>query len=188
MRQDRQDRFENKRGIDKELNAKILKKFSPERAAKALAWITAVTKQPTTGDFWNDLRDGFLLCTLVLKIDPKLKKKVRGLKPKRSKQPFVCRQNIANFSLACQKLGMKQTDVCTSQDLYDGDNLNNVVNHIFALNALAYDVKKFKGPYLSGGVKHAKKNKRNFTAEQLAKGRSQVPLFSQIVEDDSKAD
>jgi len=188
MRQERTDRLQNKRGIDVEIQKKLMKKFSPERASAALDWISAVTGEEMTGDFWNDLKDGFALIQLVLKIDGSLGKKVKGLRQKkRTKQPFKCRQNIANFGMACKKLGMKETDVCTSQDLYDGDNLNNVVNQLYALNAIAQSVTKFKGPYLSGGHKFAKKNKRNFSQETLNKTKSAVPLFNQGgVEDDSK--
>lgn len=168
----------NKRGLDVALQEKLRKKFDPKKAENCLKWIKEVTGKDTTGDFHEDLKDGFLLCMLLKKVAPDVYKK-KGFKSKHTTQPFKARTQIQNFIAGCKELGMKETDVCTSQDLYEGDNLNNVVNHLYALNALAHDT-KFKGPFLEGAhTKFAKGNKRNFTPEQLAKGKTMIPLHNQ---------
>ena len=59
--------------------------------------------------------------------------------------PFKARENIELFGKACVVWGMKQNDVCTSQDLYEGENLNNVVNTLYSLNAVAQKLKSFDG-------------------------------------------
>jgi len=173
------ERLDNKRGIDKELQAKLAAKFDIGKANACLEWIAEATKKKTTGDFEADLKDGFLLCQLLKAISPQTYKDLK-IKSKRTKQPFVARTQIQNFVKGCKALGMAETDVCSSQDLYEGDNLNNVVNHLYALNAICYKLqsqKKFDGPFLPGAhTKFAKENKRHFTKEQLAKAKSTIPL------------
>jgi len=173
------ERLDNKRGIDKELQAKLASKFDVGRAEACLKWIAEATKKKVTGDFGADLKDGYLLCQLLKHISKPTYTKLK-IKSKHTKQPFVCRTQIQNFVAGSKELGMSETDVCSSQDLYEGDNLNNVVNHLYALNAICYklaDDGKYKGPFLAGAqTKFAKENKRHFTKEQLDKAKATVPL------------
>jgi len=173
------ERLDNKRGIDKELQAKLASKFDVTKAEACLQWIATCTKKEVTGDFEADLKDGYLLCQLLKHISSKTYKKLK-IKAKVTKQPFVCRTQIQNFVMGCKDLGMAEQDVCSSQDLYEGDNLNNVVNHLYALNAICYKLEasgKYKGPFIVGSnVKFAAENKRTFTKEQLAKSKGIVPL------------
>jgi len=176
------ERLDNKRGIDKEIQAKLAAKFDAKKAEACLNWIAACTKKEVTGDFEADLKDGYLLCFLLRHISRKTYKDLK-IKAKKTKQPFVCRTQIQNFVKGCKQLGMVETDVCSSQDLYEGDNLNNVVNHLYALNAICYKLEsagKYKGPFIVGaGTKFAVENKRNFTQEQLNAGKNMVPKQNQ---------
>jgi len=186
------ERLDNKRGIDKELQAKLASKFDVTKADACLQWIAEATKKEVTGDFEADLKDGYLLCQLLKHISNKTYKKTIK-KSKHTKQPFVCRTQIQNFVMGCKELGMAETDVCSSQDLYEGDNLNNVVNHLYALNAICYKLEasgKYKGPFIAGSnVKFATANKRHFTKEQLAKSAGIVPLQNRGgISDDRKTD
>jgi len=168
-RADRDEALSNKRGLDVEINQRLAAKFDPARAQACLDWISATTKLETTDDFWADLKDGYLLSRLLLMIDPRIKKKVRGWKPKKSDSPFVCRTTISNFCEGCKKLGMREGDVFTSVDLWEGQNLNNVVNCLYALNALAQSDKcpKFTGPFIDGG--HVFSKTKEYTAEDRAR-------------------
>eukprot|EP00494_Astrolonche_serrata_P028480 UN28747 len=74
---------------------------------------------------------------------------------------------------------MKQTDVCTSQDLYNQENLNNVVNTLYSLSACAQKLDTFNGPYISDGISHSTENKRVFTQEQINKGKNAIPQLNQ---------
>jgi len=172
-------RLDNKRGIDKELQAKLASKFDVGKADACLQWIAESTGKKVTGDFGADLKDGFLLCQLLKHISSKTYKKLK-IKAKHTKQPFVCRTQIQNFVMGSKELGMAETDVCSSQDLYEGDNLNNVVNHLYALNAICYKLEeqgKYKGPFIAGAhTKFAKENKRHFTKEQLNHAKYEIPL------------
>merc|ERR1711879_99947 len=76
---------------------------------------------------------------------------------------------------------MKETDVFTSQDLFEQENLNQVVSTLYALNSIAMQFKnqgKYSGPLIKGGYAQAKESKRNFTEEQLRKGQNVVPFAS----------
>jgi len=186
------ERLDNKRGIDKELQAKLMNKFDSGKADACLKWIAASTKKEVTGDFGADLKDGYLLCQLLKHISSKTYKKLH-IKAKPTKQPFHCRTQIQNFVRGSKELGMAETDVCSSQDLYEGDNLNNVVNHLYALNAICYKLheqKKYRGPFIEGAhTKFAKENKRHFTQEQLNLAKSTIPLQMRGgIADDSKTD
>jgi len=186
------ERLDNKRGIDKELQAKLASKFDISKADACLEWIAASTKKKVTGDFGSDLRDGYLLCQLLKHISSDTYKKLH-IRSKRTKQPFVCRTQIQNFVGGCKALGMAETDVCSSQDLYEGDNLNNVVNCLYALNAICYKLESqglYTGPFIVGAnTKFAKENKRHFTKEQLNHAKYITPLQMRGgIADDSKTD
>jgi len=186
------ERLNNKRGIDKEIQAKLAAKFDVKKASNCLEWIQACTGTVTTGDFGADLRNGYLLLLLLKHISPKTMKKLKA-KPKQTKQPFVCRTQIQTFVAGCKELGMVDSDVLTSTDLYEGDNMNNVVNCLYALNALCFKLEskgKYKGPFLPGAhSKFATKNKRHFTEAQLNHAKYMIPKQSQGgIQDDSKTD
>jgi len=186
------ERLDNKRGIDKELQAKLASKFDVGKADACMKWIAECTKKDVTGDFGADLKDGYLLCQLLKHISSKTYKD-QHIKAKPTKQPFVCRTQIQNFVKGCKVLGMSETDVCSSQDLYEGDNLNNVVNHLYALNAICYKLEsegKYKGPFIVGAhTKFAKENKRNFSKEVLNHAKYITPLQMRGgIADDSKTD
>jgi len=187
-----QERLDNKRGIDKELQRKLAAKYDIKKAHACLEWVVAVTGKEVTGDFEADLKDGYLLCFLIKKISFTTYKKLK-IKAKHTKQPFVCRTQIQNFVAGCKELGMAETDVCSSQDLYEGDNLNNVVSCLYALNAICYKLEasgKYKGPFLPGaGTKHAEGKARYFTEEELNRSKFIVPRQMQGgIQHESKTD
>jgi hypothetical protein len=74
------------------------------------------------------------------------------------------------------KIGVKEVDRFESRDLFDGQRPNAVVDNIFALSAVARDVKSFNGPYI--GVAYHKENKREFSQEVLNKSKSAVPMWN----------
>jgi len=128
-------------GLDKDLQDKIAAKYDPKRVAQVSQWIFDVTGKKVK-DFHGDLKSGVKLCRLMNKIQPGSCKKVKV-----SKMPFVQRENLVKYLEACKNYGMRETDVFVSQDLFEGDNLNNVVVNLFALNKLAQK-NGFRGPFI----------------------------------------
>lgn len=171
----------NAHGMDKQIWARLNAKFDPERAQNALNWVCEVTGEgDPTGDFGEVLRNGYLISKMILIIDPDVKKRIkkRRWKPKNTKLPFPAREQIEMFSKACKACGVRETDVFTSQDLWEQENLNNVVNTLYALNAQAVDMDCFDGPFIEDGYATAQKNERNFTEAELRASRAAVPKWA----------
>jgi len=171
----------NAHGLDRDLWAKIDGKFDPIKAQKVLDWICAVTGEDTGGEeFGPALKNGYLVAKLIQTIDPEVKNRIkkRRWKPKKTNMPFQCREQIELFGKACKNLGMNQTDLFTAQDLYEQENLNQVMNTLYSLNAIAQDVVSFDGPYIEDGFAKAQENRRNFSEETLRKGANAIPFAS----------
>jgi len=142
-----------------------------KRANEAQGWVESVLGVKLN-NFFDDLRDGVVLCDLLNKIQPGTCKKY-----KKSTVAFVCRTNIQIYLKGCEKIGVPQTDRFETRDLYDQQRLDAVVNNIFSVSAASRKVSSFNGPYI--GVKYNDKNVRNFSQEVLNKSKSSVPLWNQ---------
>merc|ERR1712154_709683 len=68
-----------------------------------------------------------------------------------------------------------ETDCIETRDLFDQQNLNDVVLNLYAVSAISRK-HNFGGPFI--GKKYADKNERNFSAEVLAKSKSSVPNWN----------
>jgi hypothetical protein len=135
-------------GMDYELQKKMEAKWDPEKAKNAQTWIETVTKKKFSGSFQDSLKSGALLCELINVIWPGTIKTIQT-----SSAPFVQRENIVAYLNACKNKGMRETDLFVTQDLFEGSNLNVVVDNICALGVLAAN-SGFKGTALvvSGGA------------------------------------
>merc|ERR1712130_882812 len=71
--------------------------------------------------------------------------------------------------------GIPETDCFETRDLFDQQNLANVVQTMYAVSAISRK-HDFQGPFI--GKKYAEANKRNFSAEVLAKSKSAVPMMA----------
>ena len=80
------------------------------------------------------LRDG----TVLVKLINDLTSGKAGVKANVSTMPFKQMENIANFLAACRKsIGMRENDLFTSADLYDGKSRVNVINGLIACSRAA---------------------------------------------------
>ena len=112
------------------------------------------------------LKDGILLCKLMNAIQPNSITKINE-----SKQPFKQMENINNFLSACEAYGCKRGDLFQTVSLYDGINMPEVLNGIFALGRKA-NQKGIRGI----GPKESDQNKRNFSEEKLRAGDGHIGL------------
>ncbi|KAJ3293698.1 Muscle-specific protein 20 [Borealophlyctis nickersoniae] len=156
-------------GLDKELAAKAAAKHDPVREAEAREWIESVTGERFPSDsFQESLKDGVLLCKLINKVSPST-----AVKYNTSKMPFKQMENINAFLTALSTLHVPAADQFQTIDLYEGKNITQVVDTIFALSRHA--VKNgYEGPLL--GPRLAEKREVNFSDEQLAQGRNVIGL------------
>eukprot|EP01084_Bolivina_argentea_P183655 316871_1 len=148
-----------------------VKELNDDEVAEVKNWMETVmnTNYP---DFFEDIRDGVELCKLLNVIKPGL---IAEKKFKKSKVVFVARTNIQIFIEGCKKLGIPETDCIETRDLFDQQNLNDVVINIYAVSKIS-GKHGFQGPTI--GKAYAEKNKRNFSAEVLAKSKSAVPQMA----------
>ncbi|OZJ05659.1 hypothetical protein BZG36_01512 [Bifiguratus adelaidae] len=85
--------------------------------------------------FFEGLRDGIVLCRLVNAIQPNLIPTI-GYKD----LPFVKMENIANFLQGARALGLANSDLFQTVDLYEGKDLAVVVATLLTLERLVYGV------------------------------------------------
>lgn len=159
-----------KYGLDAELKGKMAAKRDPQREADAIKWIEAVTGVKFgPGGLQENLKSGVTLCKLVNAIKPGSVGKIQD-----SKMPFVQRENITAYLDACRRLGVPDHDQFVTQDLYEGDNLVQVTQQIFALSGVAQKVGYNKHVL---GPRHAEAEHRQFSEDQLKASRAAVPLL-----------
>lgn len=165
---------DNCMGMDREIQAKIQGKYDADKHAQAQAWIEELSGTafpgPSQNDFKEHLKSGVVLCNTLNVIKPGTVKKIH-----KSSMPFMQRENITSYLDGCKSLGMVETDLFVTQDLYEGDNLILVIDNIHCLGGLARKI-GYEGPTI--GVKFADANKREFSAEVIAAGKAIVPQQS----------
>ena len=145
------------------------KEVEPERLAEVAAYLGEVLSEQYNSDeklLTEDLKDGTVLCRLLNTIYPNTCKKFKA-----SKAAFVCRNNIEIYLQGCKSLGMAQTDIFETRDLFDNQRPWAVLDNIYAVSAISRKL-GFKGPFI--GYKMADENKRNFTKEQLEQANQKL--------------
>lgn len=158
-------------GINVGIQQALAAKYNPQNAKEALEWVKkvsgvdfAIPAVPQAGDVQAALKSGVALCELMNKIQPGSIKQINKMN-----MPFMQRENLSQFNAACQAYGLRSTDVFVTQDLYDGDNINSVIDCLFSLSGLAKS-KGFKDATI--GVAGAGNNNStdNFKFEVKATG------------------
>nr|CAB3232115.1 calponin-1 [Phallusia mammillata] len=159
-------------GLTAELAAKTASKYDVESAKTAGEWIQQLTGLSPIGSSSEEmqewLKDGFVLCSLINAIQPD---SVKNLK--RQKMSFKQMENISKFLDAADKYGVKRTDLFQTVDLFEGQNMPQVIITLFNLSSMSLK-KGFTGPSI--GVKMANKNERELDEQKLREGRNVIGL------------
>jgi len=137
----------------------------PEQEKEVLDWIGDVLGEPVpAGDFEEVLKNGVILCKLMNKISP-------GAVPKFKEKgmPFILMENIQSFLKAAKTYGVPDTEVFQTPDLFEARNVPQVTLCIYSLARTTQKHPEYDGPAM--GPKMATENKRNFTEEDIRKGR-----------------
>lgn len=158
-------------GMSSESEMKKGSKYDSEHTLEIESWIEAqLGKKIFAGSdshsFAEALKDGQVLCQLSQKFD---------LGPKKistSNMPFKMMENIGNFLSAAEQLGVAKTDLFQTIDLYEQQNIPQVVN---GLHAFAREVSAQGKTDIIFGSK-PKKDPRAFTEEQLREGQKTIGL------------
>lgn len=162
-----------KSGFAAEAQAKIMGKYNPEEAAEVMGWIGDILPDSgiTANGDWEyvhqKLMDGYELCRLVKAVGGG-----PGIKDKgRQNFPFKRMECIGQFLDAAKAYGVPDTDMFQTVDLYEHQNMHQVIVCLRRLASKARD-KGYKG----FGPKEATENKRDFTEEQLKAGQNVIGL------------
>lgn len=166
-------------GLTAEVKGKLEAKYEVEKEQEARLWMEAVIGEPLDNTVSSDeplgpdrfhaaLKDGIFLCRLAVKIMGP-----GTAKHNQMKVPFKQMENINNFLSACEKYGLAKTDLFQTVDLYEKQNMWQVVLCLYALGRKA-QLKGYSGPAL--GPREAQRNVRDFSEEQLKAGQSVIGL------------
>ena len=160
-------------GMTAELHEKKAAKYDQGIAYEAVEWMQRVTGQDLPSNTGHDqdsvkdaLKDGIYLCKLINILQPESIRKVNE-----SKMAFKMMENIGNFLSACEKYGLVKADLFQTVDLYEGENIPQVINGLHALGRKA----KAKGQE-GIGPKEAVENKRAFDEQTLKAGQNVIGL------------
>lgn len=169
-------------GMTAELAKKKSAKFDAGLANECFEWIAAVLKgNRADGDVIGRLKevqvekdvhvalkDGVVLCHLANAIKPSSVKKINS-----GNMAFKQMENVSNFLAVCEDVGCSKTDLFQTVDLYESNNIPQVINGIYALGRKCH---KIGGNLPRLGPEESTTNKREFTEEQLRAGDGVIGL------------
>ena len=153
-----------------ELNEKKNAKYDPKLEEEVREWMVDIVGGQPIGagktTFHEGLKDGTYLCNLINKLQPGSVKKVN-----QTKMAFKQMENIGNFLAACEAYGVSKLDLFQTVDLYEAENMPQVVNGIYALG------RKVKSKGGQGiGPKESQMNTRDFDEQTLKAGQAVIGL------------
>jgi hypothetical protein len=157
--------------LERQVRAKIAGKRVPEKDKEAQEWIESVlgAKFPQGESYEDALKDGIILCKLINKINPGSVPKINT-----SGGQFKMMENINMFQKALKDYGVPDLDVFQTVDLWEQKDIAQVTSTIFALGRATYKHPEWQGPWL--GPKPADENKREFSEDVLAAGKTVIGL------------
>jgi len=159
-------------GLSGEIKKKMDSKYDEEAEQEVMEWIVhhlperKAEKPSGLENVHAWLKDGIVLCELINKLQPGSVKKINKMK-----MAFMQMENTSNFLKAIGNFGVQSSDLFQTVDLYEAQNMAQVITTLSACGRLCYK----KG--LAGiGPKESDKNERNFSAEQLQAGKNIIGL------------
>ena len=163
-----------KSGLSADIQKKLEAKYNIEQEKQCRQWIEEVTGSALSNQevgmhsFQECLKDGQVLCHLINKLNGlDLITKING-----QKMAFKQMENIEKFLTACKTYGLKDGDLFQTADLYECQNMSQVLGTITACSTVATSLHNYQGPCI--GVKLADENQREFDEATLAAGKSML--------------
>lgn len=113
--------------------------------AESRNWIEAVVGQKfPSDDFQQSLKNGVFLCKLINQIQPNIVKKINT-----ANSDFAQRENLSLFIKAAKELGLRDTQVFDTNDLFESKRIRNVAIALYWLGRAARGIPTYKGPQLN---------------------------------------
>jgi len=144
-------------GLDADLKAKRDAKYDHDLEKEVTVWVEEVTgDKKGDQDFGDWLKSGVVLCNLVNSIKPGTIGKINT-----SSMPFKQMENITFFMNAARNLGVPESSMFGTPDLYEGKNLGSVCHSLYALGGtVQVAVPEFTGPQLGVAINVESKDKK----------------------------
>jgi len=164
-----------KSGLSADVQKRLNAKYDLKQEEQCRAWIEAVTGKALSNqesgmhNFAECLKDGQVLCHLMNALNGSdVIKKINT-----QKMAFKQMENIEKFITQCKAFGLKDGDLFQTADLYEVQNMAQVITNLYALSSVALKA-GYTGPSI--GVKISQKNERTFTDEQITQGKTVIGL------------
>ncbi|CAK0902338.1 unnamed protein product [Prorocentrum cordatum] len=151
------DREESLYGMDRELRAKQEAKYDVALEAQVVEWIEFLTGEKK-GDrgFGEWLKSGVLLCRLVNAVKPGTIKKCNT-----SSLAFKQMENITFFTNAVREIGVPESAMFATPDLFEEKNVGSVVNCLYTFGCVVQvNVPEYDGPPLGVAMHVESKDKK----------------------------
>ncbi|KAL5255732.1 hypothetical protein ACHWQZ_G011078 [Mnemiopsis leidyi] len=160
-----------KSGLSRDIQKKLEAKYNLDQEKQCRAWIEEVVGEALSDQeigmhhFQHCLKDGQVLCKLLNTLNGEpLVKKINT-----QKMAFKQMENIEQFIKGCKTFGLKDGDIFQTADLYECQNMSQVISTIYAVSSVASSSKGYGGPCI--GTKIAEKNARDFDEATLNAGK-----------------
>jgi len=160
-----------KSGLSRDIQKKLEAKYNLDQEVQCRAWIEEVLDEKLSDqevgmhNFQHCLKDGQVLCKLLNTLNGEaLIKKINS-----QKMAFKQMENIEQFIKGCKTFGLKDGDIFQTADLYECQNMSQVIATIYAVSSVASSEKGYEGPSI--GTKIAEKNEREFDEATLNAGK-----------------
>ncbi|CAH1798342.1 unnamed protein product [Owenia fusiformis] len=173
----------SKSGLSRDTHKKIQSKYDKVLALECLEWLRETANESledgdyelefdtdgSPGELYNILRDGCVLARVINSLMPCTIPHKKYAIP--SKLAFKHMELIELFIIGCKEFGVSDHDVFQTCDLYEQQNLPQVLTCIQALGRKARS-KGFSGI----GPKESDENRRIFSDEQVIQGKQVISL------------
>mgnify|MGYP003572569166 CR=1 FL=1 len=149
----------------------------PAQETEVLNWIESIlgTKVREGNKSYEDiLQNGIILCKVINVLQPG---SINEKKIDTTGTPFKTMQNITNFNDAIKKYGVPVGDTFQTTDLFEKKDVGQVTRTLYALGRTCQTHPEYissNKPVL--GPKLSVENKREFTEEQIAAGKTVIGL------------
>merc|ERR1740116_186491 len=137
-------------GLDADLKKKMDEKFDAAEAAEVCRWIEEVTGEKQGEQSMAEwLKSGVVLCSLANNIQPGSVKKVNE-----SSMPFKQMENISFFLGMARDIGMNESSMFSTPDLFEEKNMAIVVTFLYTFGGYVQsNVPEYAGPKIGVAVK-----------------------------------
>jgi len=137
-------------GLDADMKKKMEEKFDAAEAAEVCRWIEAVTGEKQGEQSMAEwLKSGVVLCSLANNIQPG---SVTGVN--NSTMPFKQMENISKFLGMARDIGMNESSMFSTPDLFEEKNMAIVVTFLYTFGGYVQTaVPDYAGPKIGVAVK-----------------------------------